>query len=192
MTRYLHLRTGRLCLDAVTRGDLYQLHELHADPEVWRHLPSGRHGTREHTAAYIADIERDWATVGLGYWAIRPGGHLDDGVPAAAPIGIGGCAVRHDAMWNLYYRLTPAAQGRGFAAETVTAALAAAADLRPDLPVVASLLEHNRSSKVAAERAGLRPAWRGPDTGNPDVTAVRLIYADRPLTDDLIKILTRR
>jgi len=122
VTRYLHLRTGRLCLDAVTRGDLYQLHELHADPEVWRHLPSGRHGTREHTAAYIADIERDWATVGLGYWAIRPGGHLDDGVPAAAPIGIGGCAVRHDAMWNLYYRLTPAAQGRGFAAETVTAA----------------------------------------------------------------------
>ena len=56
MTRYLHLRTGRLCLDAVTRGDLDQL------------------------------------------------------------------------------------QGRGFAAETVTAALAAAADLRPDLPVVASLL----------------------------------------------------
>ena len=107
MTRYLHLRTGRLCLDAVTRGDLDQL------------------------------------------------------------------------------------QGRGFAAETVTAALAAAADLRPDLPVVASLFEHNRSSKVAAERAGLRPAWRGPDTGNPDVTAVRLIYADRPLTDDLIKILTR-
>jgi hypothetical protein len=58
--------------------------------------------------------------------------------------------------------------------------------------VVASLLEHNRSSRVAAERAGLRPAWRGPDTGNPDVTAVRLIYADRPLADDLIKILTGR
>jgi RimJ/RimL family protein N-acetyltransferase len=190
--RYVQLRTGRLCLDAVTRGDLDQLHELHADPEVWRHLPSGRHGTREQTAAYIADIERDWATVGLGYWAIRPGGHRDDGAPAAALIGIGGCAVRHDAMWNLYYRLTPAAQGRGFAAETVTAALAAAADLRPDLPVVASLLEHNRSSMVAAERAGLRPAWRGPDTGNPDVTAVRLIYADRPLADDLIKILTGR
>jgi hypothetical protein len=40
--RYLHLRTERLCLDAVTHHDLDQVHELRADPEVWRHLPSGR------------------------------------------------------------------------------------------------------------------------------------------------------
>jgi hypothetical protein len=71
------------------------------------------------------------------------------------------------------------------------AACAAAASLRPDLPVVAFLLEHNRGSKAAAERAGLQLAWRGPDSGNPDATAVRLIYADRPLADDVIKTLTR-
>jgi RimJ/RimL family protein N-acetyltransferase len=99
--------------------------------------------------------------------------------------------VRHRAVWNLYYRLTPAAQGHGLASEMVTAAQAAAADLRPDLPVVASLLEHNLGSKSIAERAGLELAWRGPDSGNPDVTAIRLIYADRPLADDLIKTLTR-
>jgi hypothetical protein len=35
--RYVHLRTGRLCLDAVTRGDLEQLHEFSC-------LPGSRRG----------------------------------------------------------------------------------------------------------------------------------------------------
>ena len=187
--RYLHLRTERLCLDAVTHHDLDQVHELHADPEVWRHLPSGRHSTRGRTAAYIADIERDWAVRGLGYWSIRPGGRHDDGPAVGTLIGVGGCAVRQDAVWNLYYRLTPAAQGHGFAAEMVSAACDAATNLRPDLPIVASLLEHNRGSKATADRAGLQLAWRGPDPGNADRTAIRLIYADRPLADDLIRTL---
>jgi RimJ/RimL family protein N-acetyltransferase len=154
---------------------------------MWWHLPTGRHGTRERTAAYIADIEQDWAAFGLGYWAVRPSGHLEGGPVAGTLIGIGGCAVRHNAEWNLHYRFAPAAQGRGFAAEMVTAACDAAADLRPDLPVVASLLGHNSGSKATASRAGLEQVWRGPDPGNPDATAVRLIYADRPLTDDLIR-----
>jgi RimJ/RimL family protein N-acetyltransferase len=192
VTRYEHLRTGRLRLNAVTRDDLGQVHELHADPQVWRHFPAGRHGTRERTAEYIAQIERDWAADGLGYWAARPAGHPHE-VPAGGTlIGVGGCAVRHKAVWNLYYRLAPAAQGRGFAAEIAAAACDAAASLRPDLPVVAFLLEHNRGSKATAERVGLQLAWRGPDIGNPDATAIRLIYANRPLADDVIKILTRR
>jgi RimJ/RimL family protein N-acetyltransferase len=58
---YSHLRTGRLCLDAVTQDDLDRVHELHADPEVWQHLPSGRHDTLGYTAAYVAQIEDDWA-----------------------------------------------------------------------------------------------------------------------------------
>jgi hypothetical protein len=47
--------------------------------------------------------------------------------------------------------------------------------------VTAFLLEHNVASRATAERAGLRLIWRGPDAGNPDPGAVRLIYADRPL-----------
>ncbi len=193
--RYSHLRTGRLRLDAVTPGDLDEVHELHADPEVWRHFPSGRHASRAGTAAFIARIEGDWAAEGLGYWAVRPGGRPGeppgDGPLSGALAGLGGCAVRHDAVWNLYYRFSPAAQGRGFAAEMAAAACAAAADLRPELPVIASLLEHNRGSEAVAARAGLGLAWRGPDPGNPDGAAVRLIYADRPLADDLIETLTR-
>ena len=99
--------------------------------------------------------------------------------------------MRHDAAWNLYYRFSPAAQGFGFAAEAVAAACDAAADLRPGLPVVACLLEHNRGSMATADRAGLELVWRGSDPGNPDATAIRLIYANRPLTDDLIHTLTQ-
>ena len=52
MMQYLHVRTERLRLDALTSGDLDEVHKLHADPEVWRHLPSGRHDSREDTAAF--------------------------------------------------------------------------------------------------------------------------------------------
>ncbi|MBJ7453736.1 MAG: hypothetical protein JHC71_16875, partial [Blastococcus sp.] len=53
-------------------------------------------------------------------------------------------------------------------------------------PVVAVLLEHNERSRGLAERAGLRPCWRGPDAGNPDPAAVRLVYADRDLDATLL------
>lgn len=73
--------------------------------------------------------------------------------------------------------------GYGYAQEVIAEAQAAAAQLRPELPVVAYLLEHNAGSKRAAERAGLHLEWRGVDVGNPDPSAVLLVYADRALDD---------
>jgi RimJ/RimL family protein N-acetyltransferase len=106
-------------------------------------------------------------------------------------VGTGGCARREGtAWWNLYYRLTPAAWGLGLAAELVTAAIDAAQAVDPDRPVVAYLLEHNVESRGRAERAGLSLVWRGPDAGNPDPAAVRLVYADRPLTGALLGQVT--
>jgi RimJ/RimL family protein N-acetyltransferase len=106
-------------------------------------------------------------------------------------IGTGGCALRvGTSWWNLYYRLTPAAWGRGLAAELVDAALEAAHAVAPDRPVVAYLLEHNVQSRGRAERAGLTLVWRGPDAGNPDAAAVRLVYADRPVSNDLLARIT--
>jgi RimJ/RimL family protein N-acetyltransferase len=52
---------------------------------------------------------------------------------------------------------------------------------RPELPIVAYLLEHNTASARVAEKVGLRLVHRGPDAGNPDADAIRLIYADRAL-----------
>lgn len=53
---------------------------------------------------------------------------------------------------------------------------------RADAPVVAYLLEHNSASARVAIKLGFDLVHRGPDEGNPDATAIRLIYSDRPLT----------
>ena len=78
----------------------------------------------------------------------------------------------------------------GLAAELVDAALAAARRVDRDLPLVALLLEPDVHSRGRAERAGLSLVRRGPDAGNPDPSAVRLVFADRPLADDLLARVT--
>lgn len=187
-----HVRTARLDLDAVVPGDLDEHFALLSDPGTWTHLPSGRHTAPERTAEGIAHSQRHWARDGLGYWTARL--RADADVPGLRPgqvVGTGGCAVREGTCWwNLYYRFTPPAWGCGLAAELVTTALDAAHAVAPDRPVVAYLLEHNLESRGRAERAGLSLQWRGPDAGNPDPDAVRLVYADRPLDPELVDRVT--
>jgi RimJ/RimL family protein N-acetyltransferase len=185
-----HLLTARLRLDAVVPDDLDEHVALMSDADVWKHLPSGRHTSPEQTMAGIEHSVRHWATDGLGYWTARLREDLPEaGLDAGAMAGTGGCAVRvGTSWWNLYYRLTPPAWGLGLAAELVTAAIDAAHAVAPERPVIAYLLEHNVESRGLAERAGLSLVWRGPDAGNPDPAAVRLVYADRPLTDVLDRV----
>jgi RimJ/RimL family protein N-acetyltransferase len=185
-----HLLTARLRLDAVVPDDLDEHVALMSDADVWKHLPSGRHTSPEQTMAGIEHSVRHWATDGLGYWTARLREDLPEaGLGAGAMAGTGGCAVRvGTSWWNLYYRLTPPAWGLGLAAELVTAAIDAAHAVAPERPVIAYLLEHNFESRRRAERAGLSLVWRGPDAGNPDPAAVRLVYADRPLTDVLDRV----
>ena len=187
-----HLRTPRLQLDAVVPGDLDEHFALLSDPGVWGHLPTGVHTDRARTAEGIAHAVGHWAADGLGYWTARLQADLPDaGLRAGELVGIGGCARRRGTdWWNLYYRFTPPAWGRGLAAELVAAALDAARTVAPDRPVIAYLLEHNAESRGRAERSGLTLLWRGPDAGNPDPDAVRLVYADRPVDDDLLARVT--
>lgn len=118
----------------------------------------------------------DWERHGLGTWIVRG---TDDG----EILGYGGCSVRQDAFWNLGYRFAFEAQGNGFATEVSLEAVKQAQLSRPELPVVAYLLEHNTASARVAEKVGLSLVYRGADSGNPDPNAVRLVYADRPLSD---------
>lgn len=175
-----HMRTERLWLDVPGPGDAGELFGIHADPATWVHLPSGRHTDPASGAAMVVQSVHQFATSGLGYWSVR-----DD---ADGPVvGRGGCASAEDrGWWNLYYRFSPAVHGRGYATETAGAALEAATAVDPDRPVVAYLLEHNVGSRRTAERVGLQLVWRGPDAGNPDPDAIRLVYADRTLDAALL------
>jgi RimJ/RimL family protein N-acetyltransferase len=187
---FRHVLTPRLQLDAVVPADLDEHVALMSDPDVWRHLPSGRHTSPDQTMAGIEHSVGHWARDGLGYWTARLRSDLP-GLPAGTMVGTGGCALRvGTTWWNLYYRLTPPAWGLGLAAELVTAAIDAAHAVDPGRPVIAYLLEHNAESRGRAEKAGLSLVWRGPDAGNPDPGAVRLVYADRPIDGDLLDRVT--
>lgn len=176
--------TERLVLAAVTADDVDELFTLNTDPAVWWHFPSGRHVDRAQTERFVAMCEASWERDGLGYWTLRdPGSHI--------LLGVGGCMGVRDVAWNLYYRLRPASQGQGYATELVRTARACAAEADPDRPVVASLLEHNVRSRAVVERAGLTLVYRGLDRGNPDPEAVRLLFADRPVEDDVVARLLR-
>jgi RimJ/RimL family protein N-acetyltransferase len=172
-----HVRTERLQLDAVTDADLDDMHALSSDPAFWQHDPSGRHTDPVTTAAQLHGFVAAWDRDALGCWAVRL---PEDG----RFVGVGGATVRSGHVWNLYHRLAPDAQEQGYADELVAAARAAATDVRPELPIVAYLLEDDEPARKVAERAGLQLVWRGPDAGNTDPGAVRLVFADRDLSPD--------
>lgn len=168
--------TDRLLLNRPHPRDLDALHALRADPRVWQHFPSGRATDAEQTRGLLDRWMQNWERDGLGVWIVS---ERETGEFA----GYGGCSRTRDAFWNLGYRLRPEVHGRGYATEVARAALVAAQRADPGLPVVAYLLEHNRASAAVAQRIGLSLRWRGPDAGNPDPQAVRLVFADRELTD---------
>jgi RimJ/RimL family protein N-acetyltransferase len=164
----------RLILTRPEGADLPELFDLHSDVRVWEHLPSARHLDPAQTQQLVDGYRAGWESNGLDVWVARDR-------ETGGLVGMGGPSLRSGRAWNLYYRLAPSAWGRGYAQEIVTAARAATAQLGSELPHVAFLLEHNEGSRRAAERAGLELVWRGPDHGNPDPSAIRLVYADRPL-----------
>jgi len=182
------VNTERLTLMRPTCEDLDEVHQLYADPGVWEHFPSLRHIDRAQTAEHLRREQHSWDEVGLGSWIART--PAPDG--PGELVGVGGCNLRSGIAWNLGYRLARHAWGHGYAQEIIAAAQVAAAQVHPDLPVTAYLLEHNVGSKRAAERAGLHLVWRGVDVGNPDPSAVRLVYADRTLDDALLDVLVQR
>jgi RimJ/RimL family protein N-acetyltransferase len=197
-------RTARLALSMPSVADLADLHELMADPRVWEHFPSGRHSDIDATQARVGEMRASWQKHGLGEWMARwapddeqdelggHGGHGGPGGPAAGTgdlVGYGGCQVFHGEFWNLGYRFGRDVWGRGLAQELISASLAAAHRVGPERPVIARLLEHNTRSRAAAERAGMELVWEGPDLGNPDPSAVRLVFADREIAPEVLRLV---
>jgi RimJ/RimL family protein N-acetyltransferase len=166
--------TDRLLLARPSRSDLDGLFAIESDARVWTHYPSLRHSEPEQTLGLIERWLIRWDEVGLGPWVVRLKGD-------SRVIGSGGCSLVDGMVWNLGYRLAADVHGHGYATELAREALRRARALEPARPVVASLLEHNRASERVVVKLGLERVYRGPDANNPDVSAVRLVYADRPI-----------
>lgn len=173
----------RLVLRVPETADLERLFALYSDPRVWGPDPVSRQDDRAQTEQMIANWRAAWARDGLGMWTAWDGDEF---------VGIGGCAVRFAVAWNLGFRLRPACWGRGYAHEISAAGIAAARRRRPELPVTAFLVEGNDRSLRTVERLGLKRVWRGPDAGNPDPTAIRLLYSDQLLEPNVLTALTER
>jgi RimJ/RimL family protein N-acetyltransferase len=177
--------TERLDLHVPRLSDLPALHALYADRRVWEHFPQLRHTEEQATRTMLERWIDQWERDGLGTWIVRPRGEDE-------LLGNAGCSLRgavDDAVqgarfWNLGYRFRPEAQGKGFAREAAQAAIEAARATAPAAPVVAFLLEHNDASAALARRLGLVQRYRGPDAGNPDPSAIRLVFSDRELSDE--------
>lgn len=171
--------TARLRLTRPVPADLEEVFAIHGDPRVWRHYPSLRHLDREPTLAMMAAWERSWVQVGLGSFVarLRATGEM---------VGNGGCSVRgagtDGAVWNVGYRVAADHHGQGYATEIARAGMERARELAPERPLIAYLVEHNAASAHVAEKLGLALVHRAPDVGNPDPSVMRLVYADRPLT----------
>lgn len=177
MTDLRHQRTDRLHLDAPTVDDLDVLYAIYSDPRVWTHFPILRHTNAERTRSMLDGWIEAWERDGLGQWIVRS---LDD----ETVLGHAGCSLRRAGWWNLGYRFAAETHGQGLATEASRAGLEAAVAVRPEAPVVAYLLEHNVASLRVAEKLGLTLQHRAHDFANPDPDAVRLVFADRDLTEE--------
>ncbi|WP_155384635.1 GNAT family N-acetyltransferase [Catellatospora paridis] len=173
--------SARLVLRVPEPADLERLFDLYSDPQVWGPDPLSRHDDPAQTERMIGNWRAAWDRDGLGMWTAWAGDEF---------VGIGGCFVRCGVAWNLGFRLRPPCWGRGYAQEISAVAISAARGRRAELPVTAYLLEGNDQSLRAVERAGLSRVWRGPDAGNPDTTAIRLLYSDQALSPAALKALT--
>lgn len=179
-------QTPGYVLDRPSVDDVDQFYAIDSDPRVWTHLPSGRLTDEEEAEAILVRLASQWELDGIGPWMVRlvPGGEIlgHCGWSLRGVAGPGASRGTPGAFWNLGYRFRPETQGRGLATAVSRDAIAAAGDVDPELPVVAYLLEANTASAVVARKLGLELVHRAPDAGNPDPSAIRLVFADRELT----------
>lgn len=168
--------TARLRLRRPGADDASLVHErVVADSRTWELDPTLRGGSPQDTAQGLRWHADRWRADGLGAWVVRE--HHDDD-----PIGLGGCSIlRSGLAWNLAFRIWPERWGRGFGLELAAAAVAAAQQVRPDLPVTAVALHSNTPSLLVLERAGLHEVGRAPDPHAHEPTLKLVLWADRTL-----------
>jgi len=169
------IRTDRLVLTPVTPADITAVHDLFADARTWTHLPAGRHTSRAVTEDLVQRKIGGRVRHGLGSWVART-------AECGTFVGLGGVDMTAGGVWNLGYRLVPEHHGHGYATELARAALVAAHDLRPGVPVTARVLTSNPASARVLVRVGLAQVWQGPTRTAAPQGAQCQAWSDRDLT----------
>jgi RimJ/RimL family protein N-acetyltransferase len=159
----------------VTPADIDAVHELFADARTWTHLPAGRHTSRAQTEDLVQRKIGGRVRYGLGSWVARA-------AESRAFIGLGGVDRTAGGVWNLGYRLAPEHHGHGYATELARAAIDAARDVDPDLPVTGRVLTNNPASARVLARVGLTQVWQGPSAAAGSDGAECQAWSDRELT----------
>lgn len=187
--------TDRLSLAPLDPSDeamVRAVYAIQSDPDTWEHLPEGRETDISQSRAFMDGYARSWQDRGLGWWAATLLVPLGT-VPAETLVGVGGCGVRLPQIpaWNLGYRFTPAVWGHGLAGEIGRAAIAAAGQADPEIPIVARALTRNPASWHVLERIGLSLQWEGSVEADDSLTTglMRRVYADRSLSEELLEQL---
>jgi len=140
--------TSRLRLRAFRSGDLDAYAAMQANPEVMRHMVTGRTSSPAEIRRTMLMSCGSWALRGYGMWACE---RIDNGV------FVGSAGVFHPLDWpepEIAYSLDRPFWGRGFATEAARAARDWFFEHVP-LDRVASLIRpDNLASKRVVERLG--------------------------------------
>ena len=169
------IRTDRLLLTPLTPSDIDDVHAVFSDERTWTHLPAGRHSVRASSVDLVQRKIGGRARHGLGSWAVRSAADH-------AFLGVGGVDMTAAGVWNLGYRLAPWAWGHGYATEIARAAVAAADDIVPEVPITGRVLTNNPASAAVLERAGLSLVWQGSTSSTLPDGVERQVWADRALS----------
>lgn len=137
-------------------GDVDAIFRVHSDLRTYAHRPQGVMRDRSR-AVEVYDIwRRHWDAHGFGYAVLEPCDRSSGALPPV--LGFAGLRwgeVLDHQVLNLYYRLDPAAWGRGLATEAASVLVAWAARQWPDVPVLARVATNNPASRRVAEQVGL-------------------------------------
>ena len=147
------LRTGDLELPLVGEADLEDLFTLHADPAAFAHDTTAPLPARGQMAWVLRQWQEHAAPGGgAGYRTVRE----HDGGACLGVVGLAPLDTEQGPVLSAYWRITPAAQGRGVASAAMRAVLAACPGPEPE--VVAVTHVRNAPSLALARRLGFLPA----------------------------------
>lgn len=143
--------TARLCLRRPRAEDVDEVLRLHQDPRATWHNPADV--LEDETAAHqlVGRWIQHWDEHAIGYWMLS----WRDEAAVLGVCGVKVMTVGGREVFNLLYRLHPAAWGQGVASEAAASVVERALRHPSGRPVIARVRPDNHASVRVALSSGL-------------------------------------